>query len=280
MSRDTRLNSVQEEDRITKELKAKRAHNLRIINRLKEQIENQADFATWSVNYMKQIETKLCNAAEEFVRQATQLSVEYETSDEQKLEDEKTDDLVTKLMSKLLDRMDELAPKVVRVQEPKERQKVQIEVSHMDVVGNIKELTGTFDGDYSKWQLFRDRFVEAIDKNDKYKPVKKFQFLKAACVGASEGALGEWDLTEENYLKAWERLQSIYEDDYMQIQSFVKKLNKIPVIKNSSSKTIRDIIDTVHKHIHGLKRYVTLDEKHPYVVFTVIDRMDADTYRA
>lgn len=35
-----------------------------------------------------------------------------------------------------------------------------------------------------------------------------------SCNGNAVGALGEWDLTEENYQKAWERLQSIYEDDY------------------------------------------------------------------
>lgn len=66
----------------------------------------------------------------------------------------------------------------------------------------------------------------------------------------------------------------------MQVQEFMRKLSKLPHMRPSSSKSIRDIIDTVHKHIHGLKRYITTDNKHPYVVFAVIERMDTDTYRA
>lgn len=60
----------------------------------------------------------------------------------------------------------------------------------------------------------------------------------------------------------------------------MKKLQDLPQMTGSSSKTIRDTIDIVQKHIHGLKRYVNLDDKHPYVVFEVIRRMDPDTYRA
>ncbi|XP_031637052.1 uncharacterized protein LOC116349652 [Contarinia nasturtii] len=116
--------------------------------------------------------------------------------------------------------------------------------------------------------------------NDKVKTIVKFQNLQAACVGPAKGALGEWDLTDENYSKAWERLQSIYEDDYMQVQSFMQKLAELPQINGSTSKTIRDTIDIVQKHIHGLKRYVEMNDNHPYVVFAVISKMDTDTYRA
>lgn len=119
-----------------------------------------------------------------------------------------------------------------------------------------------------------------MHNNKKISTIVKFQNLKAACKGAAEGALGEWDLTDENYPKAWKRLQSIYEDDYMSAQEFMRKLFKLPAMRTGSSQSIRDIIDIVHKHIHGLKRYIELEEKLPYVVFAVIDKMDTDTYRA
>lgn len=69
----------------------------------------------------------------------------------------------------------------------------------------------------------------------KCKTIVKFQNLQAACVGAVKGALGEWDLTDENYTKAWERLQSIYEDGYMQVKSFIRKLSELPQMSGSSS---------------------------------------------
>lgn len=63
------------------------------------------------------------------------------------------------------------------------------------------------------------------------------------------------------------------------MQSFMRKLTELPQI-NDSSKTIRDTIDIVQKHMHGLSRYVELGSDNPYVVFAVISRMDANTFRA
>lgn len=160
------------------------------------------------------------------------------------------------------------------------KNKIEIEVQQTDSNGNIPNVWGKFDGDYAKWKSFHDRWVASMHDNKKVKTIVKFQNLQAACVGEAKGALGEWDLTEENYSKAWERLQKIYEDDYMQVQSFMQKLNDLPAMNGSTSKNIREIIDIVHKHIHGLQRYIDLNDKHPYVVFAVISKMDTDTYRA
>lgn len=139
---------------------------------------------------------------------------------------------------------------------------------------------GKFNGDYAKWQSFRDRFMAGVHNNEKVKKIFKFQYLQTACIGEAKGALGEWDLTEENYEKAWQRLQSIYEDDYMQVQSFMRKLLGIPHMDQASSKSIRDLIDTVHQCVHGLARYIATENIDPFVVFLVIDRMDRNTYRA
>lgn len=66
----------------------------------------------------------------------------------------------------------------------------------------------------------------------------------------------------------------------MQVQSFMQKLHRLPQICSSSSRTFREVIDTVHKYINGLKKYIKMDESHPHAVFAVIAKMDTDTYRA
>lgn len=75
--------------------------------------------------------------------------------------------------------------------------------------------------------------------NSKIKLVAKFQNLNTACIGEAAVAFGDWELTEENYIKAWKRLWKIYEDDYMQVQAFMQMLNKLPCMRDNSSKTIR-----------------------------------------
>lgn len=154
-----------------------------------------------------------------------------------------------------------------------------IRVIQTDAAGNLPNTWGTFSGDYAKWQSFRDRWMP-VHENKEIKAVTKFQALKAACVGDAAGALGEWDITEDNYYKAFQRPTKRYEDNYMQMQAYMSKLMRLPRMKNNSSKTIRQIIDTVQQHIAGADRYIRTDENHPYAVFAVIDKMDADTFRA
>ncbi|RYE12923.1 MAG: DUF1759 domain-containing protein, partial [Sphingobacteriaceae bacterium] len=195
-------------------------------------------------------------------------------------EDEVLANKVMAAKAKLANRLDALCVNQANtVDMASIEEKITVEVQQTDASGNIPNVWGTFDGDYAQWNSFHDKWVASIHNDEKIKAVRKFQLLQAACIGTARGALGEWDLTEENYYKAWERLRSIYEDDYMTMQSFMQKLTELPQI-NNSSKSIRDTIDIVQKHMHGLSRYVELGSDNPYVVFAVITRMDANTFRA
>ncbi|XP_055306802.1 uncharacterized protein LOC129571056 [Sitodiplosis mosellana] len=183
------------------------------------------------------------------------------------------------LKAKLNDQIDALNKANTPTRAQSEPRQFQVEVQTTDATGNVPNTWGTFNGEYSKWHSFRDRWL-TLHENKKVKTIVKFTNLQTACIGKAAGALGEWDLTEANYEKAWERLNCIYEDDYMQVQSFMQELFKLPQMRASSSQSIRDVIDIVHKHIHGLKRYIKMDSSNPYVVFKVIECMDSETYRA
>lgn len=192
-------------------------------------------------------------------------------------EDETLSNNISTAKAKLLDLLDAFP----KAEQPK-AEPIPIEVIQTDGKGNIPNLWGKFDGDYSKWRTFHDKWVATMHNEAKVKNIIKLQNLMAACVGSAKGTLGEWEISDDSYEKAWLRLCTIYEDDYMQVESFMQKLLvKLPAISGSSSKTIRDTTDIVQKHIHGIKRYkIDSNENHPYVVFAVIGKMDADTYRA
>lgn len=259
-------------------LQVKRKHFMNVIKRLQKQIDDQTMMTAWSRGEVNQRIKKLDEASSQFEDISVQIVCEDDiTGNSDIIENEQIDDLVMSLKAKLCDRLSEI-DKADSLQ-PTQTKPYLIEVQQTDASGNIPNTWGTFDGDYSKWKSFRDRWM-TLHENMKVKTIVKFQNLKTACIKAAEGALGEWDLTEENYQDAWDRLQSIYEDDYMQVQEFMRKLSDLPQMSSSSSQSIRDIIDTVHKHIHGVKRYINFDEGYAYVVFAVIERMDSSTYRA
>lgn len=286
-SRNARLASIAEEKDLNRLLK-KRGVYSSTIKRAKDQSEKNDGYLTWSKGQINEKISRIDEASACLDKIHMKLVCDFDGDQPANFmqEDEAMDDLVMQLKAKLSDRLDTLEQanriqmeqansQVVRGKSP-----IRVEVQQTDASGNVPNTWGKFDGDYAKWQSFRDCWIAAMHCKTNIKTIVKFTNLKAACVGQARGALGEWDLTEENYHKAWERLQSIYEDDYMQVHAFMHQLYKIPQMSESSSSVIRQLIDTVHKHIHGLKRYVKLDEAHPYVVFAVIDRMDTDTYRA
>lgn len=281
--RQTRTESKLTAQSLANQLKAKVKLYASQITRLQADIEDPETLSQWSKGNLNERVIRIGELSKQIDDAHIEAVCELdpETADEIR----STNDvsmLIMSLKAKLFDRLEALnqaeggnQPQTTKKQEP-----YQIEVLQTDPTGNVPNTWGTFDGDYSKWRSFHDRWMAAMHRNKKVKTIIKFQNLQKACIGAAEGALGEWDLTDENYEKAWKRLRSIYENDYMQVQTFMRLLAEIPPMRDSSSKTIRDVIDAAQKHIHGLARYIVLGEKHPYVVFTIISKMDTGTYRA
>lgn len=276
--RVTRSNSKQLAEAPLNKLRTKYAFYVRLTKKQEAQINDEATFNAFSKGEITERMAILYEMRIDL--RELQAQILSEEGDDAEFDDQVINDVIIKLKAKLHDRLEALNNQSNLHEKSNPTEPFRIEVQQTDATGNVPNTWGTFNGDYSKWKSFRDRWMASMHDNKKVKTIVKFQNLKAACVGAAEGALGEWDLTDENYPKAWERLQAIYEDDYMQVQEFMRKLSKLPQMRSASSQSIRDVIDTVHKHIHGLKRYIDMNEKHPYVVFAVIERMDTDTYRA
>lgn len=277
--RNTRLNSKSQPivEELT-ELETKRSVLVANIRKLEKQFVDNDIFSKWSKGDLTERMKRLEALGSSLNDNHMEMVCKNELNTDIEQENEILDELVMRLKAKASDQID----KIIEANKPKETQAAQshnIRVIQTDAAGNIPNTWGTFSGDYAKWHTFRDRWLP-IHRNDEIKAITKFQALKAACIGEAAGALGEWDLTEDNYHKAFSRLSSIFEDDYMQIQAYMQKLIRLPRMKSNSSRMIRKMIDTVQQHIAGASRYIDIDEKQPYAVFTVIDKMDSETFRA
>lgn len=100
---------------------------------------------------------------------------------------------------------------------------------------NITNTWGEFKGDYLQWQSFLDRFTAAIHENNKVSTIRKFHFLRASVTGAAARAMGNWPFTEQNYIRAWNRLIEVYEDEYLVVQMLVRDCSRFRVWKISRS---------------------------------------------
>lgn len=118
---------------------------------------------------------------------------------------------------KAIDRAAVVAP-VVQVQMPFQQH-------------DIRNTWGEFDGSLTKWQGFRDRFVAAIHDNNQIAPSYKFSYLKNSLVGKAARTLGEWQLTDRNYVEAWDRLNHIYDRKYHICRAYLRQLERLPVLE-------------------------------------------------
>lgn len=160
------------------------------------------------------------------------------------------------------------------------QQRQQIVVQTADALANIPNTWGQFSGDYAQWHSFRDRFKAAVHLNQNLPIAFKFQYLKAAVTGAAARVLGTWKLTDANYPRAWERLCEVYEDDYLAVQTLIRRLLSIPRMERPTNSGLRRIIDTVHECMTQLSGFVKTDGWGPIIVFMVVDRLDSTTHDA
>lgn len=147
-------------------------------------------------------------------------------------------------------------------------------------MANIPNTWGVFSGDIAQWHSFRDRFKAAVHANNSVPIMFKFQYLKAAVQGAAAREMSSWNMTEENFSKAWDRLREAYEDDYMTVQALVRRILVIQSLERASSSGLQKMIDAVHGCLNQLSSFVTVTNWDPMIVFLVIDRLDAPTYEA
>lgn len=157
---------------------------------------------------------------------------------------------------------------------------VHVELQTADALGNIPNTWGKFAGDYAEWHSFRDRFKAAVHDNKRLQTAFKFQYLKAAVTGAAERAMGNWNMIDVNYPAAWKRLCDVFEDDYLAIQTLIRKLLTIPTMTRPSYNALRRIIDTIHEAKTQLANFVDVTSWDPLLVFMAIDRLDQATLDA
>lgn len=111
----------------------------------------------------------------------------------------------------------------------------------------------TFDGTYSKWREFKAQFVSQIHKKPNITNTDKMYRLKEALTGSAKLTLGSWEVNNENYLKAFEKLCSVYDNDYLIVSAHVQEILTLEPLQTPTAENIRKLIDTVTNAVQQLK---------------------------
>lgn len=187
------------------------------------------------------------------------------------------DEEITSTRDIILTRISELQPEQTG-QSSQQPQQVKVEVKNIDASGNVSNSWGTFDGDLSKWRAFRDGFKAAVHKNTGIAESHKLRHLLRTLKGAAAQAVGTFTLEDANYKIALNRVYALYEDDYLIVQTLLRKLFSLPRMNEATNVGLRAIIDTVRECLKQLGDFVSTENWDPIIVHLVIERLDCQTY--
>lgn len=146
---------------------------------------------------------------------------------------------------------------------------------------SIENTWGEFHGSLIQWQGFHDRFKAAVHDNELIPRAFKFQYLKNSLKGQAAVALGEWQLSDENYNEAWERLKELYEREYQTSRQLLWKLVDLPRLELTNGFQIQKYCNTTHEVLRQLKSMkYPVEHYDMFLVHLLHDRLDAETSKA
>lgn len=155
---------------------------------------------------------------------------------------------------------------------------IQVEVSE---ASTIHTTCGTFDGDIYYWRSFRDKFVASVHENERIKPVMKLQHLLKALSGKAAEVVGTRQATEAEYNGAWQRLQEVYDDEYLIVRTVLKRLTELPKLSKASNDGLRKLIDTTHETKRQLATLgVPVEHWDVMFGFLLVEKLDEKTAEA
>lgn len=176
----------------------------------------------------------------------------------------------------------------IRLTRPKKVKETQQNMDARKIIVNmpfqqhdLKKTWGDFDGTMTKWQGFRDLFTAAVHNNDAISPAYKFSYLKSSLTGRAQRTLGEWQLTDENYKEAWQRLNQLYDKKYLTCRDHLRALFRLPVIVGQPrANDLQRMSNVTHETLRQLKALgVPVDDWNMIIVHMLHERLDSETAR-
>lgn len=142
----------------------------------------------------------------------------------------------------------------------------------------VEKTWSDFDGNPTQWQGFHDLYKSAVHDNPALTVAEKFAQLKVSLKGKAAAALGDYQLTDQNYQEAWNRLKDLYQCDYTTSKELLWKFNNLPVLKYANATMIQRFSNVTHQVLRQLKAMNYPTEHYDLMfVHSLHDKLDEDS---
>ena len=137
-----------------------------------------------------------------------------------------------------------------------------------------------FNGDIENWMEFKEIFTSLIHNNPSIDDIQKLHYLKASLTGEAAMLIKSLEFTASNYIVSWDSLNERYNNPKMLIYNHIKAILEIEPSNKESSSKLRNLNDTLFKHVTALKTIASETELfEAFIIQVTSKKLDSRTAR-
>jgi hypothetical protein len=121
---------------------------------------------------------------------------------------------------------------------------------------NIKLPTITlpiYDGETCKWLQFRDTFEALIVNNTALSNMQRLHYLIASLKNEAKDLISNLQITNENFLVAWQLVTQCYNNKRLIAMMHAKHLCQMPQVKKGDASSLRQLINHMSSHMNAIQ---------------------------
>ncbi|XP_055589611.1 uncharacterized protein LOC129741843 [Uranotaenia lowii] len=112
----------------------------------------------------------------------------------------------------------------------------------------------SFGGKLRDWVSFRDSFQSLIHNNEQLAPMEKFTYLRSALSGDALKEILSIELSDANYIIAWDILTERYENKKLIVKAYLDGLFSLESIRKEGYESINYLITEFEKNLMMLQK--------------------------
>uniref|UniRef100_A0A1B0CA53 Peptidase A2 domain-containing protein n=1 Tax=Lutzomyia longipalpis TaxID=7200 RepID=A0A1B0CA53_LUTLO len=133
-----------------------------------------------------------------------------------------------------------------------------------------------FDGKYSDWLSFRDRFQSSVIDHPALSDVQKLDYLKSALTSHAASTIKHLSTTATNFPIAWDLLVQRFERKNEIVADHIRSLYSIPRVSSSDTQAMHQVYNTLSESVMALDA-MEITGRDPWIVQFVLDKLDTES---
>lgn len=137
-----------------------------------------------------------------------------------------------------------------------------------------------FAGNYEEWPTYKDLFMSLVHENSSLTNVQRLHYLKTSTTGEAAALLKHIQITDSNYLQAWDTLKQRYGNKRLIVNSLLKRLFLQKKSLTQTAAQLKGLLDTTNEILNSLQNLkISIDSWDPMIIFLVVQKLDQESHK-